>query len=154
MVFFAVIMVVAALSMMFRPGSANMENGQMKCCNIPLIIVEGAVVGVLTGLVGAGGGFLIIPALVLVAKLPMKTAIGTSLVVIAIKSLVGFVGDLQSGQPIDWNLLMLFTALAIGGVFIGNKLSHFISGQKLRKGFAWFVPVSYTHLTLPTNRFV
>jgi uncharacterized membrane protein YfcA len=94
----------------------------------------------LTGLVGAGGGFLIIPALVLLSKLPMKQAVGTSLLIIAAKSLIGFLGDIGH-QLIDWKLLLIVTVLAIGGIFIGNALSKKVSGDKLKKWFGWFVLV-------------
>ncbi|MGZ8517304.1 MAG: sulfite exporter TauE/SafE family protein, partial [Chitinophagaceae bacterium] len=104
------------------------------------ILLEGAVVGLLTGLVGAGGGFLIIPALVLLSKLPMKQAVGTSLLIIAAKSLIGFTGDL-SHYTMDWKLLLIVTALAIAGIFIGDGLSKKIDGDKLKKGFGWFVLV-------------
>lgn len=94
--------------------------------------------GVLTGLVGAGGGFLIIPALVLFAKLPMKNAVGTSLLIIGMKSLLGFTGDLGH-YAIDWTLLFTVTGLAIGGIFVGNALSKRVSGEKLKVWFGWFV---------------
>jgi uncharacterized membrane protein YfcA len=92
----------------------------------------------LTGLVGAGGGFLIIPALVMLSKLPMKQAVGTSLLIIAAKSLIGFTGDL-SNATMDWTLLLSVTGLAIGGIFVGDMLSKKIDGNKLKKGFGWFV---------------
>ncbi|MEX2597731.1 MAG: sulfite exporter TauE/SafE family protein, partial [Salibacteraceae bacterium] len=98
----------------------------------------GLVVGVLTGLVGAGGGFLIIPALVLLAGLDMKTAIGTSLLIISAKSLIGFLGDV-SNYIIDWEFLLIFSSIAIVGIFIGSFLSSKIDGQKLKSGFGWFV---------------
>lgn len=103
-------------------------------------MLEGGVVGVLTGLVGAGGGFLIIPALVLFTGLPMKKAVGTSLLIIAAKSLIGFTGDLGQLEP-NWTLLGVVTAIAIGGIMIGNILARQIDGQKLKKGFGWFVLV-------------
>ena len=108
--------------------------------NYPLIIVEGIVVGVLTGIVGAGGGFLIIPALVLLAKLPMKKAVATSLLIIAIKSLIGFIGDVQNLE-IDWIFLLIFTGISVLGIFVGDYLNKFINGEKLKKGFGWFVLV-------------
>lgn len=143
MLLFAVLMVFASVSMI-REKKKNCEDCgdepiQQKF-NYPLILVEGAIVGVLTGLVGAGGGFLIIPALVLLSKLPMKQAVGTSLLIIAAKSLIGFTGDL-SHYTMDWKLLGIVTALAIGGIFIGNRLSHKIDGDKLKKAFGWFVLV-------------
>jgi uncharacterized membrane protein YfcA len=108
--------------------------------NYPLILLEGALVGMLTGLVGAGGGFLIIPALVMLSKLPMKQAVGTSLLIIAAKSLIGFTGDLGN-STMNWTLLLSVSALAIGGIFIGDKLSKRIDGDQLKKGFGWFVLV-------------
>ena len=140
MLLFAVLMVFASYSMIKgKKEEENGETGEQKF-NYPLILLEGAVVGVLTGLVGAGGGFLIIPALVLLSKLPMKQAVGTSLLIIAAKSLIGFLGDLGH-QVIDWQLLIVVTALAIGGIFLGNWLSHKINGDQLKKGFGWFVLV-------------
>lgn len=139
MLLFAILMVAASVSMI--RGSSNGTNNDETVplhFNYPLIIAEGALVGVLTGLVGAGGGFLIIPALVLLTKLPMKMAVGTSLLIIAAKSLIGFTGDLVHMQ-IDWSLLMIFTALAVGGVFAGNYLSHGIESKHLKKAFGWFV---------------
>ena len=105
-----------------------------------IILIEGAVVGTLTGLVGAGGGFLIIPALVLFSGLEMKRAIGTSLIIIAVKSLVGFTGDM-SNYIIDWQFLLAFTGMAVIGIFIGSFLATKIDGQKLKVGFGWFVLV-------------
>jgi uncharacterized protein len=138
MIVFAVLMVFASFSMIQeRKQTNNNGNGEQKF-NYPVILLEGAVVGVLTGLVGAGGGFLIIPALVLLSKLPMKQAVGTSLLIIAAKSLIGFLGDLSHFQ-IDWRLLIFMTALAIAGIFAGNWLSQKIHGDKLKKAFGWFV---------------
>lgn len=140
MLLFAVLMVFASYSMIKgKKEDENGEQGEQKF-NYPLILIEGTVVGILTGLVGAGGGFLIIPALVLLSKLPMKQAVGTSLLIIAAKSLIGFLGDIGH-QLIDWKLLMIVTALAIGGIFIGNSFSKKIPGDKLKKWFGWFVLV-------------
>jgi uncharacterized membrane protein YfcA len=138
MVLFAALMVFASLSMISNKKKQVEESDGGQKFNYPLILVEGIVVGMLTGLVGAGGGFLIIPALVLFSKLPMKEAVGTSLLIIAAKSLIGFTGDL--GQfDIKWSLLLTITALAIAGIFIGNKMSKKISANSLKKGFGWFV---------------
>lgn len=140
MVLFAILMVFASVSMIREKDSnGNGENGEQKF-NYPLIILEGSVVGLLTGLVGAGGGFLIIPALVLLSKLPMKQAVGTSLLIIAAKSLIGFTGDL-SHYHMDWSLLLIVTALAAAGIFVGDLLHKKIHGEKLKKGFGWFVLV-------------
>lgn len=138
MVFFAVIMLAASYSMIKENGKVvDEKDGEVKF-NIPLIAVEGLIVGLITGLVGAGGGFLIIPALVLLAKLPMKMAVGTSLLIIAAKSLIGFLGDV-SNQVIDWKMLLIFTVLSIVGIFIGSSLSKKINEKMLKKGFGWFV---------------
>lgn len=143
MIFFAVIMLLASFSMIRgkkEPATTETEI----VYNYPMILIEGLVVGLVTGIVGAGGGFLIIPALVILAKLPMKMAVGTSLMIIAVKSLIGFLGDLGNpqigmGQGIDWPFLLGFTGMALVGIFIGIWLSKFISGEKLKKGFGYFV---------------
>ncbi len=137
MLFFAVIMVLASISMIKNKDVPSI--GDIKVVfNYPLIILEGAVVGVLTGIVGAGGGFLIIPALVLLAKLPMKKAVATSLLIIAFKSLIGFIGDVEN-IDIDWSFLLIFTSISILGIFIGIYLNKFIKGEKLKKSFGYFV---------------
>jgi uncharacterized membrane protein YfcA len=140
MMLFAVLMVAASFSMIRSKKNKETElEGEQKF-NYPLILLEGVLVGILTGLVGAGGGFLIIPALVMLSKLPMKQAVGTSLLIIAAKSLIGFTGDLGN-RTMDWTLLLTVTALAIAGIFIGDKLSKRIDGNKLKTGFGWFVLV-------------
>ena len=126
---------------MIRPSKILVDEHAPMKYNYPMILVEGTLVGVLTGLVGAGGGFLIIPALVLLAKMPMKLAVGTSLFIIAAKSLLGFLGDLKGDESIDWNLLLIFTALSILGIFIGISLAKKVDGAKLKVGFGWFVLV-------------
>jgi len=139
MVFFAVIMLAASYSMITEKKRGDAAEEEVKF-NFPMIALEGLVVGVITGIVGAGGGFLIIPALVLLAKLPMKLAVGTSLLIIAAKSLIGFLGDVST-QTIDWQLLLIFTSLSIVGIFIGSALSKKINEQVLKTGFGWFVLV-------------
>ena len=139
MLFFAIIMVIASISMIREKKNCDKNVKEEKVSyNYPLIVVEGLVVGLLTGIVGAGGGFLIIPALVLLAKLPMKKAVATSLLIIAVKSLIGFLGDVQNLE-IDWTFLLIFTGLSIGGIWLGVYLNNFIDGKKLKKGFGWFV---------------
>lgn len=137
MLFFAFIMILASVSMI-RKQKIKAKKVEKVKFNYPLILVEGVIIGVITGLVGAGGGFLIIPALVLLAKLPMKKAVATSLLIIAVKSLIGFIGDVQNMQ-IDWVFLLIFTGLSIAGIFLGVYLNRFINGKKLKKGFGWFV---------------
>lgn len=137
---FALLMLVAALSMIKRKKKAK-ELEEKRKINIVVVLAEGVVVGILTGVVGAGGGFLIIPALVLFGGLTMKMAVGTSLLIISVKSLVGFTGDLVAGQPIDWGFLVFFTLIAVVGIFIGSRLSTKIDGSKLRQAFGYFVLV-------------
>jgi len=140
MVFFALIMLAASYSMITAKKCVDCDEDEPVVFNFPMIALEGSVVGVITGIVGAGGGFLIIPALVLLAKLPMKLAVGTSLLIIAAKSLIGFLGDLST-QTIDWQLLLIFTSLSIVGIFIGSALSKKINEEILKTGFGWFVLV-------------
>ena len=137
MLFFAFIMLLASISMI--RGRKDGKDEENKTLNYPVIMIEGLLVGALTGLVGAGGGFLIIPALVLLAGLPMKKAVGTSLMIIAIKSLIGFTGDLSTSLNIDWVFLSSFSALSIIGMGIGLYLSKSIEGAKLKKAFGYFV---------------
>lgn len=140
MILFAILMVAASISMIRDKKQESVESKEPRVFNYPMILLEGMVVGVLTGLVGAGGGFLIIPALVMLSKLPMKQAVGTSLLIIAAKSLIGFTGDVLTHADImDWTLLAVVTILAVVGIFVGNQLSKKIDGGALKKGFGWFV---------------
>ncbi|UAB84417.1 sulfite exporter TauE/SafE family protein [Zunongwangia sp. SCSIO 43204] len=140
MLFFAIVMIAASISMIREKKTKNTESDidAEPEFNYPLIIIEGIVVGLLTGIVGAGGGFLIIPALVLLAKLPMKKAVATSLLIIAVKSLIGFIGDIQN-LDIEWPLLLIFTGISVIGIFLGIYLNRFIDGKKLKRAFGWFV---------------
>ncbi|MDA0913279.1 MAG: sulfite exporter TauE/SafE family protein [Bacteroidetes bacterium] len=134
---FSILMVWAAWSMLSSKERKS-GSGEVKY-NYSLILFEGLLVGGITGLVGAGGGFLIIPALVILANLEIKKAIGTSLMIIALKSLMGFfLGDALTTQ-IDWPFLLQFTAIAIAGIFGGVYIGNFIDGKKLKKGFGYFI---------------
>ncbi|WP_426491693.1 sulfite exporter TauE/SafE family protein [Hymenobacter sp. 102] len=139
LVAFAGLMVVAAASMIRRRGpEMPLPPDRQLPFNYPLVLGIGLVVGTLTGFVGAGGGFLIIPALVLGARLPMKLAVGTSLVIIALNSLIGFIGDLSAGTPVAWPFLLGFLAFALAGIVAGTSLARFIPGDRLRPAFGWF----------------
>lgn len=138
MVFFALIMLAASFSMIRNKKCVDCDENEPVKFNFPMIALEGSVVGLITGIVGAGGGFLIIPALVILARLPMKMAVGTSLLIIAAKSLIGFLGDVST-QTIDWQMLLIFTGLSIVGIFIGSALSKKINEKVLKTGFGWFV---------------
>ena len=144
MVLFAVLMIFASFTMVIGRKKVSPDVGgdkpQKQKFNYAGILVEGVVVGFLTGLVGAGGGFLIIPALVIFSKLDMKMAVGTSLLIIAAKSLFGFLGDIGN-YDIEWGFLLLFTGISIVGILIGSALSTKIDGDKLKKGFGYFVLV-------------
>ena len=141
LVLFAVVMLVAAF-FMFRERSiaAPAVGREVDLSEMPLglIVIEGIGVGVLTGLVGVGGGFLIVPALVLLGRLPMKQAVGTSLLVIAMKSAGGFVGYLGQVE-VPWGFMALFTAVAIGGILVGAHLVAFVSQSALKRSFALFL---------------
>jgi len=146
MILFALMMLAASISMIRSkkadpdaPVQPRHEVSELK--KILLVSAEGLVVGILTGLVGAGGGFLVIPVLVMLAGLEMKTAVATSLVVISIKSLVGFLGDLGPGNDMDWLFLGGFSLFTISGALLGTWVSKFVPSDKLKPAFGWFVLV-------------
>lgn len=132
---FAILMILASFSMIQGRKEISADDSRF---SILLLGFEGILIGFLTGFVGAGGGFLIIPALVFLTGLPFKTAVGTSLFIIAINSLMGFLGDVFN-YSMDWQFLITITVLAIIGILIGNQLQKKISAIKLRKAFGWVV---------------
>lgn len=138
MLVFAILMVAASVSMIRSKGQ-NQKANLSPTSRFLLIGVEGLIVGGVTGFVGAGGGFLIIPALVVLVGLPMKIAVGTSLFIIAAKSLLGFIGDIQRQSQIEWSLLLTVTGIAVVGLFVGMSLSKRVSEKALKKGFGYFV---------------
>ena len=137
MVFLAVIMLLSSLSMI-RKRKLSHDHNHLNRYNYPLIVLQGLMIGLFTGVVGVGGGFLIIPILVLLVKLPMKKAVATSLFIIALKSLIGFIGDLGNLE-INWDFLLGFTVVSILGIFLGIYLSSFIKGEKLKIYFGWLL---------------
>lgn len=143
MLFFGVVMVMAAWAMIRqrKPGQEEQDAEYEReiSLNYFWIMIEGFGIGFVTGLIGAGGGFLIVPALVLFVGLEMKVAVGTSLLIIAAKSLLGWLGDVGAGQPIEWAFLVSIVAVAVVGIFIGTFLSRRIDGKKLKRPFGWFV---------------
>jgi uncharacterized membrane protein YfcA len=136
MILFAVVMLFAAFSMLKNNKKNELIERTTK--SITVVIIQLFFVGVLIGLIGAGGGFLIIPALLNFAQLPMKKAIGTSLLIIAINSLIGFIGDVQN-TIIDWTFLLIFTTISVAGIFIGLYIQKFINEKMLKKLFGVFV---------------
>lgn len=136
---FSFLMVLAAWSMMRKTNNGPEDCKRKIKYNYSLIIAEGMFVGGVTGLVGAGGGFLIIPALVLLGGLCMKKAVGTSLLIIALKSLIGFTADLGPGIDLDLSFMMIFTGIAVIGIIAGTAISRYVSNEKLKPAFGWFV---------------
>ncbi|PJE95850.1 hypothetical protein CUT44_21625 [Streptomyces carminius] len=138
LVAFAAMMIVTAAAMLRgRNGTADPERAHRRL-PVRRVLLDGAAVGLATGLVGAGGGFLVVPALALLGGLPMPVAVGTSLLVIAMKSTAGFAGYLTT-VPIDWALTAAVTAVAVAGSLAGAKLAGRVPAAALSRGFAWFV---------------
>jgi uncharacterized membrane protein YfcA len=137
MVVFAIVMIFASVRMINPLKEKNSaEDVRLNYFKIALM---GILIGLVSGFVGAGGGFLIVPTLLVFAKTPMKMAVGTSLFIVAAQSLIGFTGDIMSNQIIDWELLQFFTLASIFGIFIGNFISKKVEDEKLKTGFGWFV---------------
>ncbi len=138
MVLFALLMILAAYRMIRHKENICQDSYGEERGQYPKILTQAVLVGLVSGLVGAGGGFLIIPALVLLLRLDMKTAVGTSLVLIAGNSLVGFLGDMFH-YAIDWVFLLTFSALSVVGIYLGSAFAHKVNSRSLKKGFGWFV---------------
>lgn len=150
---FAIMMVLASLSMIRTKKAAESTDHRAvsELQKILMVSLEGLVVGILTGLVGAGGGFLVIPVLVIFAGLDMKEAVATSLLVISIKSLIGFLGDLGGERVLDWFFLGGFSVFTIAGALLGAWASKFVSSEKLKPAFGWFVLIMGVFILLNTS---
>ncbi|ULC58802.1 sulfite exporter TauE/SafE family protein [Flaviramulus sp. BrNp1-15] len=135
MIFFAIIMLIASFSMIKKNKN---EDAIEKSQPYYKTFIQGLAIGTITGIIGAGGGFLYVPALVIWANIPMKKAVGTSLVIVTINSLIGFIGDVQT-LYIEWVFLLVFTLISIIGIILGVFLSKFVSGDKLKKSFGVFI---------------
>lgn len=144
MVLFAVLMLLASFSMI--KGRKEVDQNKKPVKVLPMLLY-GVGIGMVTGFLGAGGGFLLIPALVFFVGLDMKKAVGTSLAIIAMNSLIGFTGDLGIIE-IDWQLLITVSVISLAGLFAGIYLSKKISGAKLKKGFGWFVLIMGVYIII------
>src|SRR5688572_21666960 len=144
MVVFAILMVAASVSMI---RNKKVEAEPKENSSPTVLVVYGVLIGLVTGFLGAGGGFLLIPALVILMKLPMKEAIGTSLLIIALNSLIGFLGDIGR-HPIDWQFILIVSAIAIAGIFIGGYFNQKMNSEKLKKGFGWFVLIVAVYIII------
>ncbi len=144
MVVFAILMLFASISMIRSRKPVTEEQSKERPW---MLVMYGVLIGMITGFLGAGGGFLLIPALVILMKLPMKLAIGTSLLIIALNSLIGFLGDMGH-YPVNWKFIAIISAIAIAGIFIGGYFNQRVDGQKLKKGFGWFVLVMGIYIIL------
>lgn len=136
MLFFAFIMIISAFKMIFFEASNGEETKKQ---SFLLTTGSGLIVGLISGLVGAGGGFLIVPALVVLMGMQMPIAVGTSLLIIAMNSLLGFTGDFSHIKPIDWNYLFVFSIVGAVGVLLGGYIITFLNADKLKKVFGFFV---------------
>lgn len=153
MMFFASLMIAASFSMIKGKKNVHTVKESSGFYSFYKILIQGALVGFVTAIVGAGGGFLIIPALVILTGLSMKDAVGTSLIIIAANSLTGFIGDWGHSE-INWRFLSAITVIAITGTFIGNILSEKISGENLKKSFGWFVLLTGIYIIVKELFFV
>ncbi len=144
--FFAIIMILAARALIRtdRPEAGEAADGRPRYGTLAL---DGLGVGLLTGTIGAGGGFLIVPMLVLLAGLPIQRAVATSVLIIAANSFVGFFGDTNRDQ-LHWAFLLPFTGLSVGGIFVGLSLARFIPPAQLKRGFGWFVLVVAVYMII------
>lgn len=138
MVTFAILIITASFSMLKKRGEPKSVTS-ISTLQTSILAIGGLTVGLIAGFVGAGGGFLIIPALIFFARQPMRVAVGTSLMIIAIQSLFGFSGDVYRGLDVHWSFLISVAVIAIAGILLGTRVANKFNEQKLIKIFGWFV---------------
>lgn len=142
LVMFAMVMLAAGLSMLRKSkpvtAAVSPRGHTLSKPGFFLLGAEGLAVGGITGLAGAGGGFLIVPAMTLLGGIPFKTAVMTSLMIISVQSLVGFTGDFAAGETIRWGFLLRFTLLSLAGVALGHAASGYWAGERLKQAYGWF----------------
>lgn len=146
MLFFSLVMFIAAIKMI-QPTPADLNKSSDLALNPFALITQSILIGLVAGTVGAGGGFLIVPALVLGSKIPMREAVATSLAIVTIQSLFGFLGDLKH-QEVDWIFLISFSSISIVGIFIGLFLSKKVADSQLKTYFGWFVFAMSSYIIL------
>ena len=139
MLLFATLMISAAYSMIKNNKYDDVNKKELSRFNYPMILLQGFVVGAMTGLVSVGGGFLIIPSLVLFARVPIKVAVGTSLIIISTNAFIGFIGDLPNQESIDWTFLLKFCVFSVVGIILGSNFAKYIPAPRLKPLFGWFV---------------
>ena len=137
MIVFAIMILASAVSMIFR--SERDDSGVQKRTAIWAPVITGTLLGLTTGFVGAGGGFMIVPALIFLLGIPIRHAIGTSLLIIAVKSLFGFAADAVVLEGIEWGLLLKFIIAAVAGIAVGVRLNTLVPAARLKVGFGWMV---------------
>lgn len=147
MTLFAMLMILAAITMIKNGKTFAEKTSVTTKLNVIKLLIYGITIGITTGFLGAGGGFLLIPTLVILIGLPMKEAIGTSLLIIALNSLIGFAGDLGHFE-MDWNFLLSITVIALVGLFIGSQIGKKIESVKLKKGFGYFVLIMGVYIII------
>ena len=138
LVIFALLMIGIGLMLLFR--RVQEEGAAYLAKPLWLVFLSGAGVGLLTGILGVGGGFLVLPALVMLVGLPVQIAVGTSLIIIAMNSIAGFLGHLTNSS-LDWMITLVFTSTGLVGTFIGMRLSRLLCSSRLQRVFAVFVIV-------------
>ncbi len=145
---FMLIMLTASIAMILPQSREKIKRIELSPINYLVLISLGLIVGFIAGFVGAGGGFLIVPALVLVGRVPTDRAIITSLFIVCLNSLVGFIGVVQTIQTIDWKLLILFSGIAILGMLFGLKLGKKIPGKRMKPYFGWLILILAIYLSI------